>query len=228
MRLPTLFATLPRITRALLVANVLVFLLQLAAGRGAFDAFALWPVGAGEYVPDGGGVQTFMPWQLVTYAFLHSGFGHLFFNMLAVLMFGAQMEALWGERRFMFYWFACVIGAGLCQLGVSTWLLQDRNVLTSAIGASGGVYGLVLAFGMKFPSQRIAIFPLPFLFSARTVAIAYAVTSLYYGVFGSSDGVAHFAHLGGMLTGWLVMRYWSGSPPFGKPKKKVPRVRIVR
>jgi membrane associated rhomboid family serine protease len=228
MRLPRFFAMLPRVTRGLIVACFIVFLLQLAAGHGAFDAFALWPMGAGDYETISNDVQTFMPWQLVTYSFLHGDFGHLFFNMLAVLMFGAQLEHLWGERKFAIYWFACVAGAGACQLAMATWLLSNQNILVSAIGASGGVYGLIIAFGMKFPDQKVAIFPLPMLITARTLAIVFAVVAVFYGVFASNDGVAHFAHLGGLVTGWLLVRYWAGKPPFGKGgKKKPPYIRRV-
>ena len=202
--------------KALLIANALVFVLQLFANEALVRVFALWPLpfgvgGSFEHPP-------FMPWQLVSYAFLHGDFGHLFFNMLAVLMFGAQLEFEWREKRFITYWMFCIIGAGVCQLLMQTFVSPGN-----AIGASGGVYGLILAFAVKYPHQRVMMFPLPIQMSARTMAIGYAVAALLYGVFGSQEGVAHFAHLGGMLTGWIVLRYWRQEPPFGKwrPKKAV-------
>lgn len=220
MKLPNLFATLPWATRMILLVTVVVFLLQLMAGQSAFDAFALWPIGAGDYSPEGGLVRTFMPWQLLSYSFVHAGFGHLFFNMLALVMFGAQLEATWGRSKFLRYWFVCVACAGLCQLLVLTWLLREQGVLGAAMGASGGVYGLVLAFGLMFPYQRVSIFPLPFLLKARTVAFAYVLLSLCYGLFSSGDGVAHFAHLAGMAAGWVMLKYNEEGGGRGKKTKK--------
>ena len=220
-------STIPRAVKALLIANALVFVLQLFANDALLNAFALWPLPFGVATD----VQhpSFMPWQLVSYAFLHGSFGHLFFNMLAVLMFGAQLEYEWGQKRFVTYWLWCILGAGACQLLMQTFVAPGY-----AIGASGGVYGLILAFAVKYPHQRVVMFPLPIQMSARTMAIGYAVAALLYGVFGSQEGVAHFAHLGGMLTGWIVLRYWRQEPPFGKwrrkkpaPKKKPSHLRIV-
>ncbi|BCT93051.1 rhomboid family intramembrane serine protease [Lysobacter helvus] len=210
---PRLIASIPRAVKALLIANALVFVLQLFANAALMNVFALWPLPFGV----GGRVDypPFMPWQLVSYAFLHGDFGHLFFNMLAVLMFGAQLEYEWREKRFITYWMLCIIGAGVCQLLMQTFVSPG-----AAIGASGGVYGLILAFAVKYPHQRVMMFPLPIQMSARTMAIGYAVAALLYGVFGSQEGVAHFAHLGGMLTGWIVLRYWRQEPPFGKWRRK--------
>src|ERR671912_1497152 len=198
---PRLLSSIPRAVKALLIANALVFVLQLFANRELQAVFALYPLPYGAAAGDGG--ASFMPWQLVSYAFLHGSFGHLFFNMLAVLMFGAQLEYDWGARRFVTYWLWCIVGAGVCQLLVQTFYAPGN-----AIGASGGVYGLILAFAIKYPHQRVVMFPLPIQMRARTMAIGYAVAALLYGVFGSQDGIAHFAHLGGMLTGFIVLRYW--------------------
>ena len=219
-----MFSRLPPVTKALLIANGIAFVLQLLL-RDAFDAFQLWPIGADSYVY---GAQPFMPWQLVTYAFLHdpSNLFHLLFNMLALVMFGAPLEYTWGNKRYATYYFTCVVGAGLCQLAVGWWELQNGGAVGPTVGASGGVFGLLLAYGMLFPNQRVMLLIPPIPMRARTLVIAYGVIELLLGISGAQPGVAHFAHLGGMLFGWLLIRYWRGQPPFGK--RKPPRPRIVR
>lgn len=220
---------LPRATKALLIANLAGFVLQLLLGEANTMAFKLWPLVDGVYSPYGE-TPSFMPWQLLTSGFMHGDFWHLFFNMFALVMFGSPLEYVWGERRFTIYYFVCLIGAGLCHLVYATWALQAQSTLIAALGASGAIYGLVLAYGMLFPNQKITIFPIPIVMTARTVAILYAVLALYYGVTGSQAGVGHVAHLGGMLFGWLLIRYWRGQPPFGGPRSKPrpPNIRIVR
>lgn len=216
---------LPRATKGLLIANIAVFLLQWMLGGQRMAIFELWPIGASRYAA---GVYDFMPWQLLTAGFMHADFGHLFFNMLALVMFGSPVEHAWGERRFLTYYLACVAGAALCHLGFAAWSLAARHLIVSGLGASGGVYGLVLAYGMLFPRQKVAIFPLPMLMTARTVAILYGVFALGYGVLGSRDGVGHFAHLGGMLFGLLLILYWRRPASSGKPPRPRPPLRIVR
>ena len=216
---------LPRATKALLIANIVGFLLQWLLGDANTVPFELWPLGEGVYNP-AGAAPSFMPWQLLTSGFMHGDFWHLFFNMFALAMFGAPLEYVWGERRFTTYYIVCLVGAGLCHLAYASWALQAQGTAIAAIGASGAVYGLVLAYGMLFPNQRIVIFPIPIPMSARTVAILYGVLALYYGVTGSQAGVAHFAHLGGMLVGWLLIRHWR--KPTGGSKPKPPHLRIVR
>jgi len=205
---------LPRITKALLVANVAMYLLQMLLPERALAGFMLWPLdtsGVLAYTPYG-----FLPWQLLSYGFLHGGIGHLLFNMLALVMFGAPLEQTWGQRRFLTYFLICVAGAGLCQLLVVTWSLQNHGVLIPTIGASGGVFGLLLAYGLLFPNHRVMLLFPPIPMKARTLVIVYGLISLVFGVTGTQSGVAHFAHLGGMLFGWLTIRYWRGQPPFGR------------
>jgi membrane associated rhomboid family serine protease len=223
-----MFSRLPPVTKALLIANGIAFVLQLLLRSShALDSFELWPIGTGgfqAYADQPG----FLPWQLVTYAFLHdpSSPFHLLFNMLALVMFGAPLEYTWGNRRYATYYFTCVVGAGLCQLAVG-WFQLSRGVLVPpVIGASGGVFGLLLAYGMLFPNQRVMLLIPPIPMKARTLVIVYGVIELLLGVSGAQPGVAHFAHLGGMLFGWMLIRYWRGQPPFGK--RKPPRPRIVR
>jgi membrane associated rhomboid family serine protease len=221
----TMFSNIPPITKALLVANGVVFLLQQLAGDPAFAPFMLWPLGG----PDTFGPSTmFLPWQLVTYAFLHGSFAHVGFNMLALLMFGAPLEYTWGQRRYLAYYFVCVLGAGLCQLAVGSWAVAQGGVAYPTVGASGGIFGLLLAYGMLFPNQRVMLLIPPIPMRARTLVIVYGAIELLMGFTGLQPGVAHFAHLGGMLFGWLLIRYWRGQPPFGRGGPRRPRPRIVR
>ena len=210
-----MFSNLPPVTRALLIANGVAFLLQLVLEYTALGPLMLWPLGAG-----------FMPWQLVTYAFLHGDIAHLLFNMLALLMFGAPVEHTWGEKRFLTFYAVCVVGAALCQLAVGAWTMSQGGQAYPTLGASGGVFGLLLAYGMLFPHQRVMLLIPPIPMKARTLVIVDGAIALLLGFTGLQPGVAHFAHLGGMLFGWLLIRYWRGHPPFGR--RKPPRPRIVR
>ena len=167
-------------------------------------------------------------YQFVTYMFMHGGFAHILFNMFAVWMFGRVMESYWGSRRFLIYYFVCGIGAGLVQEGVQyvSYLVQGLDEFErvnvgyavismgdylnrwTTIGASGAVYGILLAFGMSFPNERLFIFPLPVPIKAKFFVIGYAVIELWSALSNSGDGVAHFAHLGGMIFGLLLILYW--------------------
>ena len=216
---------LPRVTKILLIANVVGFVLQWLLGDGRLLAFMLWPLGGDVYGP-ASMAPSFMPWQLLTYAFLHGGFAHIAFHMLALVMFGAPLEYTWGERRYLTYYLVCVVGAGLCQLLVGSLAVSNGADPYPTIGASGGVFGLLLAYGMLFPNQRVMLLFPPIPMKARTLVIVYGLFELGLGVTGLQPGVAHFAHLGGMLFGWLLIRYWRGQPPFGGSKPK-PRMRIV-
>ena len=211
-----MFSNLPPVTRALLIANGVAFLLQLVLEYTALGPLMLWPLGAG-----------FMPWQLVTYAFLHGDIAHLLFNMLALLMFGAPVEHTWGEKRFLTFYAVCVVGAALCQLAVGAWTMSQGGQAYPTLGASGGVFGLLLAYGMLFPHQRVMLLIPPIPMKARTLVIVYGAIALLLGFTGLQPGVAHFAHLGGMLFGWLLLRFWGGKPPFGPKKRKPPDLRRV-
>ncbi len=209
-----MFTNLPPVTKALLIANCVVFALQLLLGP-ALDPLMLWPWLPPELAPYA--PQSFMPWQLLTHGFMHSpnNIAHLLFNMLALLMFGAQLEYAWGQRRFLTYFLVCVVGAGLCQLLVVSWGVRNGGGFFPTVGASGGVFGLLLAYGMLFPNQRVMLLIPPVPMKARTLVIVYGLIELVLGVTGTRSGVAHFAHLGGMLFGWLLIRHWRGQPPFG-------------
>lgn len=194
----------------LLALNGLFFLAQFVLGDWLIIVFALWPMN----VPDTAGrmlgllhVPDFRLWQLVSYSFLHGSLLHLFTNMFAMWMFGVQIERLWGSRMFAIYYFVCVIGAGVVQLLVASAAVAETGPYPT-IGASGGVFGVLLAFGMMFPNQRIMLLFPPIPMRAKWFVILYGAFELYAGMTGTLSGIAHFAHLGGMLFGFLLIQYW--------------------
>jgi membrane associated rhomboid family serine protease len=187
-------AALPPVTRALLIANVVAFLLELVAFDPLMRLFALWPVGT----------PLFQPWQLVSYAFLHESLPHIFFNMFGVFMFGRPLEVFWGSRRFAFYYLACVLSAGGTELLVQNATEGGAPV----IGASGGVFGLLLGFAWYFPREQFMLLIPPIPLPAWLLATLYGGIELFLGVTGRQPGVAHFAHLGGMLGGAVSILYW--------------------
>ena len=190
---------IPPLTRALMIACTAIFVVQQLVFLPG--VFALWPIGSGR----------FLPWQPVSYAFLHGGLGHLFFNMLGLWMFGSELERLWGQRRYAQFLLAGVLTAAVAQLVITA--LASSNVPT--VGASGALYALLLAYGMLFPNRVIMpLFP-PIPMKARTFVVVFGVLELLLGIM-DVGGVAHFAHLGGMVGGFLMIRYWRGQPPFGR------------
>ncbi|QNK00483.1 rhomboid family intramembrane serine protease [Dyella telluris] len=208
---------LPPVTRNLLIANVAVFLLQQVLGQVLLYHFALWPWGPD--VTEGPLTVGFRPWQLVTYAFLHGSTMHLFSNMLALFMFGGQIERVFGARNFVVYYFVCLIVAALAQLVVVNWYTGG---FYPTLGASGAVFGILLAFGMLFPHEKMMLIFLPIPISAWVFVTLYGLAELYMGVTGTQAGVAHFAHLGGMLGGFLLIQYWRGKLPI-KPQRRIMR-----
>ena len=209
-----MFGYLPPVTRTLIIANIAVFISQLVTGDRLIITFGLWPVGTPpEYEA---GLVGFQPWQLVTYSFLHGGFTHLFFNMFAIYMFGADIERLLGPKRFVEYYFASVIMAGIAQLLVSALVTASPY---PTVGASGGLFGILLAFAIYFPQRTIVLLIPPIPLPARWFVIIYGAIEMFLGVTGTQAGVAHFAHLGGMLGGFLMIQYWKGRFPFGSRRK---------
>ena len=193
---------IPPLTRALMIACTVIFMLQQVVFLSG--VFALWPIGSGN----------FLPWQLVSYAFLHGGVGHLFFNMLGLWMFGSELERVWGQQRYWQFLLAGVLTAALAQLLITA--LAGSNVPT--VGASGALYALLLAFGMLFPNRVIMpLFP-PIPMKARTFVIVFGALELLLGLM-DVGGVAHFAHLGGMVGGFLMIRFWRGQSPFGSRRR---------
>lgn len=222
---------IPTVTKNLLIINVLAYLVGMVFGihSGGFnDLFGLYFFLA----PD------FGLYQLVTYMFMHASLSHLFFNMFALWMFGCIVERTWGARKFLFYYMACGIGAGLLQemaQFAQFYMLAAENVhgfsvsqimtvakanvaginLWTTVGASGAIYGILLAFGMLYPEERMFIFPLPVPIKAKFFVVGYAAIELFMAFSTSGDGVAHLAHLGGMLFGFLLIRYWRRHPGRG-------------
>ena len=191
--------SLPPVTRALILICVAVFAMQQLLPL--VGLLALWPLQGGN----------FMPWQVFSYAFLHGDLLHLFFNMLALWMFGAEIERLWGPKRYMQFLLASSLAAALVQL---VWTLAIGSRVPT-LGASGATYGLLLAFGMLFPNRTIMLLIPPIPMKAKFFVAIFGALELVLGVMGPS-GIAHFAHLGGMLGGFLMIRYWRGQPPFGR------------
>lgn len=222
---------IPTVTKNLLIINVLAYLVGMVFGihsGGLNDLFGLHFFLA----PD------FGLYQLVTYMFMHASLSHLFFNMFALWMFGCIVERTWGARKFLFYYMACGIGAGLLQemaQFVQFYMLAAENIhgfsvsqimtvakanvaginLWTTVGASGAIYGILLAFGMLYPEERMFIFPLPVPIKAKFFVVGYAAIELFMAFSTSGDGVAHLAHLGGMLFGFLLIRYWRRHPGRG-------------
>jgi membrane associated rhomboid family serine protease len=221
-RPPTQFAVFPPVIKNLLILNGLLFLAQQVAAATLSNSsllasfltlMALYPPGAEGGITIFGDISrlvSFWPWQLVTYAFLHGGFGHLLFNMFALWMFGVQIENQWGSNRFAIFYFVCVVGAALTHL-----LFMTRPIPT--IGASGGVFGVLLAFGMMFPNRPIYLYFL-FPIKAKWLVIGLGALELYSAISGTQAGVANIAHLGGMLFGFLLIQYWRGKLPV-KPQR---------
>ncbi|MCP4045320.1 MAG: rhomboid family intramembrane serine protease [Gammaproteobacteria bacterium] len=176
-----------------IVICVVVFLLHNISAQ-----LALWPLFTGY----------FQPWQLITYAFLHGGFNHLFFNMFAVWMFGFPIEKMWGSKRYAEYFFICVLGAGLIQLLVQ---YVSGNVYPT-IGASGAVFGLLLAYGVTWPNNKLILIFFPVPIKAKWFVLIYGVAELVFGVTGAMPQVAHYAHLGGLLFGAGLLWRWGWRP----------------
>jgi membrane associated rhomboid family serine protease len=193
-------SALPPATRAIIAANVVAFLLQQYFGNTMVGLFALWPLSS----------TLFQPWQLITYAFLHGGIWHLAGNMFALYIFGPDAERVLGARRFTLYYFACVVGAALTQLWVAHSIYPEPY---ATLGASGGIFGILLFYGMTFPHRQVLLIFPPIPMPAWLFVTLYGILELSMGVFGSSQGVAHFAHLGGMATGYVLIRYWRSRSP---------------
>lgn len=183
------------VTHILLGINIAVYFLELNAGGWLLGAFALWPWGQG-----------FLPWQMITHAFLHANLSHLVFNMFGLWMFGKEMEGVWGPKRFTVYYLVSAVSGGMAQLLVKI----GSDEVYPTVGASGAIFGLLLAFAMYFPHRKLMLLFPPIPMPAWLFASLYAGVELVMGVTGTKAGVAHFAHLGGMLGGYLLIRYWRG------------------
>lgn len=223
---------IPTITRNLLLINIIVFLIteavHMTSGYALSRIFGLHFVLA----------QGFMPHQLFTYMFMHGGFYHLLLNMFALWMFGCVVERAWGGKRFLLYYILCGLGAGLFQEAAQliTYFVEWNNYdffnievngmtvttdkasflqILTTVGASGCVYGILLAFAMTFPEERIFVIPIPVPIKAKWFVCIYAGIELFLTVHNTNDGVAHIAHLGGMVIGYFLIKYWRKHPQAG-------------
>jgi len=216
---------MPAMTKNLLVINILAFIATWVLQRSGIDLTAM--CGLHFFL-----ASDFHFYQFFSYMFLHGGFTHLLFNMFALWMFGSVIERVWGPKKFLFYYIVCGVGAGMVQelvqyaeyyvQGLSAYEmvnLGDQRItmdaylnLRTTIGASGAVYGILLAFGMIFPNERLFIIPIPFPIKAKWLIVGYIVIELFSAMSAPGDGIAHMAHLGGMLFGFLLIRYWQKHP----------------
>jgi membrane associated rhomboid family serine protease len=192
-----MFDRITPVNKALIITNVVVFVLQILLGRSINWWFALWP-------PES---DLFRPWQIITYGFLHGGWTHLFFNMFALYMFGSEIERLFGSKRYLIYYLFCVVGAALMHMIVMS---QTDFPQGEMVGASGAVFGLLLAFGMAYPKRMIMLIFPPIPMPAWLFVTLYGLLELYLGISNTLPGIAHFAHIGGMATGFVLIRYWQG------------------
>lgn len=217
---------IPIVTKNLLIVNVVAFLFTFLMGMDASGGYALNDIFGLHFFL----ASDFHIYQLFTYMFMHGGFEHILFNMFALWMFGCVVERVWGAKKFLFYYIACGVGAGLFQEAaqfVQFYMMSDvmpgisvGNVFSVAhglsaslnswttVGASGAIYAILLAFGMIFPEDRIFIFPIPVPIKAKYFVIGYAAIELFSAIATTGDGVAHTAHLGGMVFGFFMIRYW--------------------
>jgi membrane associated rhomboid family serine protease len=195
-RRPTGNSALPTVVFALLVANGLAFAGQQMQPNLMAYYFALWPLASAR--------PEFQVWQLLSYGFLHGGLNHIFFNMFGLWMFGRDIEGVLGTKRFLIYYLTCVVGAAIVQLTVAG--LQGGIYPT--VGASGGVFGLLLAYAMFFPNRTVMLLFPPIPMKAKYFVLGYGLLELYLGVSGRNPGVANFAHLGGMFFGFILLRRW--------------------
>jgi membrane associated rhomboid family serine protease len=188
---------IPDVVFVLLIANGLLYALERFSPKFMIETFGLWPVSS-DY---------FRPWQLLSYGFLHdvNTLYHIGFNMLGLWMFGRHIEPMMGTKRFTIYYLTCVVGAGFVQLVVAG--IQGGAYYT--VGASGGLMGILLAYAIAFPNQTIVLLIPPIPMKAKYFVVLFAIASLALGVSGRAEGVAHFAHLGGMLFGFLLLNYWN-------------------
>ncbi len=189
---------MPPVILALLVANGLLFAAAQSNPEAVITWLGLWP-------PESG---TFRVWQPLSYGFVHLGLLHLALNMYALWLFGSPLERTLGSRRFAFYYLSSVVGAGLLHLVVQGGLASQGMNATPVIGASGGTFGLLLGFAWLFPETQLLLLIPPMPVKAKWFVVGYGVLELVLGVTGSMAGVAHFAHLGGLMAGWLMMRHW--------------------
>ena len=219
---------IPVVTKNLLIINILVFVATYVFKGVNIDLNDI--LGLHFFL-----ASDFHIWQFFTYMFMHGGFTHILMNMFMLWMFGMVVENVWGPRKFLFYYIVCGVGAGLCQelaqygtylveglanfdsvrVGTTVLPMDVYLNMMNTVGASGAIYGVLLAFGMLFPEERMFIIPIPIPIKAKWIVMGSIVVELFSAIGTSNDGVAHLAHLGGMLFGFILIRYWKKHPYSG-------------
>ena len=211
----SILANMPPVVKNLIITNVIVYIITVISGNFMYEHFSLF------YFKS----PFFKPFQLVTHMFMHGGFAHILFNMYALFIFGSVLERVWGSQKFLFYYFVTGIGAALIHLGVMALQLRgyiaDLNagdllaraqiqdiLVTPTVGASGAIYGLLLAYGMLFPNNITQLIFPPIALKAKWFVLAYGAIELMLGLSGRGGDIAHFAHLGGMIFGYFLILYW--------------------
>ena len=208
-------ASIPVVTKNLIIINAIIFVATLINQEFMIGTFAL-------FYPTS---PFFHWWQVITHMFMHGGFWHIFFNMYTLLIFGGVVERYLGPKKFLLFYFVCGLGAVALHLGVEYLQMQSymdgvaqgsatamQNIeaikYTPTVGASGAIYGVLMGYAMLFPESRMTLLFPPVTLSAKWMVVAFAVIELLTGVTGLASGIAHFAHLGGMLIGWLMILWW--------------------
>ena len=219
---------IPIVTKNLLIINILVFIATYVVRGLNIDLNDI--LGLHFFL-----ASDFRIWQFFTYMFMHGGFTHILMNMFMLWMFGMVVENVWGPKKFLFYYIVCGVGAGLCQelaqygtylveglanfdsvrVGTTVLPMDVYLNMMNTVGASGAIYGVLLAFGMLFPEERMFIIPIPIPIKAKWIVMGSIVVELFSAIGTSNDGVAHLAHLGGMLFGFILIRYWKKHPYSG-------------
>ena len=200
---------IPTVTKNLVAINILMFIATLVNENFMVSNFAMFYPAS----------PFFKPWQILTHMFMHGGFWHIFFNMYSLLMFGSILERSLGPKKYLIFYFVTGLGAVALHTGVE-WLqarvfiangiaqAYQQLLVTPTLGASGAIYGLLIGFAMLYPQARLTLIFPPIPMTAKWLVIIFAAIELFSGINGIQDGVAHFAHLGGMLFGWLLIRWW--------------------
>ena len=203
------FAGIPKVTKNLILVNIVVFVATLFNENFMISTFGLFYHSSPYY----------HWWQPVTHMFMHGGFWHIFFNMYTLFIFGSVVERIIGSKKFLLFYFICGFGAAGLQMltqyiemqaFISSGATESIMALksTPTVGASGAIYGVLMGYAMLFPDSRMTLIFPPITLSAKWMVVVFAAIELFTGVAGWADGIAHFAHLGGMLIGWLMIRWW--------------------
>jgi len=191
------YSSIPTVIKNILIINIIMFIATLVNQNFMISTFAL-------FYPT---TPWFHWWQPITYMFMHGGFWHIFFNMYTLFCFGCIVENIIGSKKFLIFYFVCGLGAAALHLALQS-MGSINSQMTPTVGASGAIYGVIIAYAMLFPEAKLTLLFPPITLSAKWMAVAFIAIELFTGVTGTVEGVAHFAHLGGMLFGWLLILYW--------------------